>query len=307
MSDRLVDISTAATAVRAELQAAGITVPTAENYLQYRRNLRAGSAADIAEAIARFDGEVEDIVCAGVGCRQLTPSSWSETDGLCIQYAYGGGYVSGSTDEDQMITLPLARETDARVIMVDYRLSPEDPFPAAQQDMQQVYAALMQDYGAQRLVIAGESAGGNQALQVLQYARDQGLDLACCAVLLSPWVDLANQGDSHTVNDQRDPSLNNAWVDSAASLHANGHPLDDPAISPIHADMRDLPPTLITSGSHDLLLSQCLRLAQKLHQAGVICDLRVWEGLWHVFEFYPIPEAEQSITEMAEFIRVQSS
>jgi monoterpene epsilon-lactone hydrolase len=92
-------------------------------------------------------------------------------------------------------------------------------------------------------------------------------------------------------------------VDIAADWHAGGTALEDPGLSPIHGEMRGLPPCIITTGSRDLLLSQALRLAQKLRAAGVECDLRVWDGLWHVFEFYPIPEAELSIAEVADFIR----
>jgi acetyl esterase/lipase len=169
--------------------------------------------------------------------------------------------------------------------------------------MHQVYPALLDKYGAHRLVVSGESAGGNQVLGLLQFARDHGLVLPRCAALFSPWCDLANQGDSHIFNDGRDPTLDNAWVDIAAAWHAGGTPLDDPGLSPIHGEMRGLPPCIITTGSRDLLMSQCLRLAQKLRAAGVECDLRVWDGLWHVFEFYPIPEAELSIAEVADFIR----
>jgi acetyl esterase/lipase len=187
--------------------------------------------------------------------------------------------------------------------MIEYRLSPEYPYPLPQQDMRQVYAALLDQYGAARLIVSGESAGGNQALSLMQHARDSGLALPRCAVLLSPWCDLANQGDSHIFNDARDPTLNNAWVDIAASWHAGDCALDDPGLSPIHGDMHGLPPCIITTGSRDLLLSQCLRLAAGLRAAGVECDLRVWDGLWHVFEFYPIAEAQLSIAEVAAFIR----
>ena len=117
-------------------------------------------------------------------------------------------------------------------------------------------------YGAARIAVSGESAGGNQALGLLHHLRDQGMPLPACAALLSPWCDLANQGDSHDFNDDRDPSLSRPWVDIAAGLHAAGHALDDPGISPLHGDMRGLPPVMITTGSRDLLLSQALRLAQ---------------------------------------------
>ena len=186
--------------------------------------------------------------------------------------------------------------------MVDYRLSPEHPYPEPQRDMRRVYPELLAQYGASRLVVSGESAGGNQALGLLQHILEQQLEMPSCAVLLSPWCDLSNSGDSHVFNYDRDPTLNNAYVDNASSLHANGHPLDDPGISPLYGDMHGLPPCMITSGSRDLLLSQCLRLAQKLRAAGVDCDLRVSEGMWHVFEFYPVPEARESIREIVKFI-----
>jgi monoterpene epsilon-lactone hydrolase len=269
----------------------------------YRDAVLEGFAAYIQAATTAFDGDIETIDIAGISCRQLTPRGWSIERDSCILYAYGGGYVSGSTCEDQIITAPLAQHSGMRIVMVEYRLSPEHPYPLPQQDMRQVYAALLEQYGAARLIISGESAGGNQALSLMQYARDSGLALPRCAALFSPWCDLANQGDSHIFNDSRDPTLNNAYVDVAANLHAGDCPLDDPGLSPIHGDMNGLPPCIITTGSRDLLLSQCLRLAAKLHTASVECDLRVWDGLWHVFEFYPIPEAQLSIAEVAEFIR----
>lgn len=302
MAGRKADMSVEAQQVFAELQASGITLPTAQNCVQYRKDLRDASQTHIESILDQYDVETTQVEVAGVPCRQQTPASWSSQDGICIVYAYGGGYVSGGTYEDQVITIAMASLANARVISVEYRLSPEHPYPAAQQDMSAVYQSLLELYGSTRLVISGESAGGNLALSLLQRVRDQGVALPRCAVLFSPWVDLSNQGDSHIFNDKRDPTLNNAWVDSAADLHADGHALDDAGISPIHGEMQGLPPCIITTGSCDLLLSQCLRLANRLRAVDVDCDLRVWEGLWHVFEYYPIPEARQSIVEVSCFI-----
>ena len=297
------DTSSEATALLAELYRAGLQVPDLDHLDRYRQEVRAGYEEYARKALNAFSGVIEDIEIAGVNCKQLTPTNWSTDRGICMQYAYGGGYVSGSTYEDLIITAPLAQKCNARIVMVDYRLSPEHPYPLPQQDMRQVYPELLAKYGAPRIVIGGESAGGNQALGLLQQMRDSGFDMPRCAVMFSPWCDLGNEGDSHIFNDGRDPTLSNAWVTIAARLHANGQPLDDPDLSPLYGDMTGLPPCIITTGSCDLLLSQCLRLAQKLRAASVECDLRVWEGMWHVFEFYPIPEAEQSIGEVAEFIR----
>jgi len=304
MSRRRADMSLEAATLYQQLCAAGIAVPDRAGLEAYRTAVRDGFAPQIEVAIEAFDGDIEMIEIAGIRCRQLTPPGWNSQQGHCILYAYGGGYVSGSTSEDQLITAPLAQQSGRRIIMVEYRLSPEYPYPLPQQDMRQVYSALLDQYGSARLVVSGESAGGNQVLSLMQDARDRELALPRCAVLFSPWCDLANQGDSHIFNDTRDPTLNNDWVDVAASWHAGDCALDDPGLSPIHGDMRGLPPCIITTGSRDLLLSQCLRLAARLRAAGVECDLRVWDGLWHVFEFYPITEARLSIAEIAEFIRV---
>jgi acetyl esterase/lipase len=303
MTGRKADMSAAAADLYAELQSAGLAVPELDNLEQYRKDVRSGFDDYVQAAVETFQGEIRDIEVAGIPCKQLTPRHWSNADGRCIQYAYGGGYVSGSSYEDLIIAAPLAQLCEARIVMVDYRLSPEHPYPAPQQDMHQVYPELLARYGAARLVVCGESAGANQALGLMQQVRDLGLAMPGCAALFSPWCDLNNQGDSHIFNDGRDPTLSNLWTDIAASLHANGQALDDPGISPLYGDMHDLPPCIITTGSRDLLLSQCLRLAQKMRAAGVTCDLRVNEGMWHVFEFYPIPEARRSIREVADFIK----
>ena len=306
MTERDADISEIARRLRDEMTAAGLPPRAMDNIEQYRKDLVDANTEAVEQAMAGFDGEIESIECSGQACRQLTPSSWSESSGPVILYAYGGGYVSGSAYEDQMITLPLARDANARVVMVDYRLSPEHPYPAAQDDFAAVYPALVETYGESRLVVSGESAGGNNAVHLLQRLRAAGAPMPACAVLLSPWVDLTGQGDSHVFNDNRDPTLNNHWVDVAAAMHAPGQSLQNPGISPLYGKFDGFPPTMITTGSLDLLLSDCLRLAHRLRAAGVSCDLRVWEGLWHVFEFYPIPEAHTSIAEMAEFIKAHA-
>ncbi len=297
------DISAAALELLRELETAGLALPASADLETFRAQVRAGFEPWVEQALAAFDGDIDDIDIDGIGCKQVTPAGWSSEARGCVQYAYGGGFVCGSPYEDLVIAAPLAAASGMRFVLVDYRLSPEHPYPAPQRDMQRVYPALLETYGAARLALAGESAGGNQALALLQHIRDRGLARPRCAVLLSPWCDLANRGDSHQGNNGRDPTLSQAWVELAAKLHAGGHALDDAGISPLYGDLSGLPPLLLTSGSRDLLLSQALRLAQRLRLAGVDCDLRVWEGMWHVFEFYPIPEARQSLDEIAAYLR----
>lgn len=307
MSSGRADISASANELYQRLRDQGIDLPRRESVAQYRLHVRAGFEAYVQRALEGFDGRIDTLEIAGVPCRQLTPAGWSEADGPCLVYAYGGGFVSGSTHEDQIIAAPLSKFSAARVVMVEYALAPECPYPAAREAMRRVYQALAAAHGAKRLVVGGESAGGNLALGLLQQLRDDGLEQPRCAVLLSPWCDLSNQGDSHAFNEGRDPSLNNAWVDIASAWYAADTAVDDPGVSPLCGDLQGLPPIMITSATRDLLLSQCLRLARRLRAAGVDCDLRVWEGLWHVFEFYPVPEADRSLAEMAAFIRAHSA
>lgn len=282
-------------------------IPEVSQLHQYRIDTRKGFETYVQRALGTYPMTIEDVDIGGVGCKQLTPKGWSEKDGRRILYAFGGGAVSGSPYEDLIITLPLAHFAQARVISPDYRLAPEFPYPAALEDMTAAYESLLQSRTEQGLVIAGESAGGNLALALMQKMAARGAALPRCAALMSPWCDLGGAGDSHVFNDNRDPTLNNLWVDTAAALYANGVALDDAGVSPLFADMAGLPPTIITTGSSDLLLSESLRLARKMRAAGVDCDLRVWEGMWHVFEFYnDLPESEQSLIEIADFIRAHS-
>jgi acetyl esterase/lipase len=225
MTGRKADMSAAAADLYAELQSAGLAVPELDNLEQYRKDVRSGFDDYVQAAVETFQGEIRDIEVAGIPCKQLTPRHWSNADGRCIQYAYGGGYVSGSSYEDLIIAAPLAQLCEARIVMVDYRLSPEHPYPAPQQDMHQVYPELLARYGAARLVVCGESAGANQALGLMQQVRDLGLAMPGCAALFSPWCDLNNQGDSHIFNDGRDPTLSNLWTDIAAILPPVGMPM----------------------------------------------------------------------------------
>ncbi|HEY5739206.1 MAG TPA: alpha/beta hydrolase [Gammaproteobacteria bacterium] len=296
-------ISDAAQQLLNQLQRNRISLPERDDLAHYRRDTRARFLPWIERARKAFDGEIKDIEIAGVACRQLTPHDWQQQGGTCIQYAFGGGFFSGGVDEDLVIAAPLAQLSHCRLIMVDYRLSPEHPYPQPQEDMRQVYPVLLDVFGAEHLAVCGESAGGNQVLSLLQHARNNGQLMPACAALLSPWCDLA---DPLADDEGQDPTLDRSWARTAADWHADGQALTDPGISPLYGDMTGLPPTLITSGSRDLLLAMSRRLADKMQSAGVDCELREHEGMWHVFEYYPIPEAEQSLRDIAAYLEART-
>ncbi len=253
-------------------------------------------------ALAKSLGvRTEEGQIGGVPVQWVQPPQ--ETGRGVILYCFGGGYIYGSPSEDLAITARLAAYSGRKVCAIDYPLAPEQPYPAQRDAGLAVYRALLEG-GHGRVAIAGESAGGNLALSIIHTAASAKLPLPVAAGLLSPWCDLTHQGDTIATLDGADPIIDGPSGLVMARAFANGRPLDDPAISPLFAEVpKGFPPTLITSGTRDLLLSDCARLSMKLRQAGVAAELRVFEGMWHVFEYYAdLPEAEASLREIAAFL-----
>lgn len=266
-------------------------------------NLRANTKAFIAPAVERVlkatDVTTRDITINGVPCMEVNPpevtAPWS------ILYGFGGGFIQGSPFEDLTIAAPLCAITGAKLVVPNYRLAPEHPWPAAVDDGYAVYREMAE----RPFAIVGESAGGNLALVLMLRARAEGLPLPRAAALLSPWCDLSNSGDSLNFNNGRDPSLSARGSWQAAQYYAGENAVNDPAISPINGVFDEgFPPFFITTGTRDLHLSQAARLSQVLRRNGVRVDLQVWDGLWHVFEWYDyLPEARCSISQIAAHLK----
>ena len=270
--------------------------------VQVRADIRSEFEPASLRAIERHRVSTEATELAGVPCMVVQPDDGDAN--RTVLYCYGGGYVTGSPFEDLPITAALADHLDAKVIAVSYRLAPEDPFPAARDDGRAVYKYVSETCTPGSWALAGESAGGNMALALLQWAYAQGLELPAGVGLLSPWCDLENQGDSIDFNADRDPTLQPAFLVEAAFAYAGGADLEDPEVSPINGVLAaDMPPAIITTGTRDLLMSQCIRLHRLMCDAGMSADIRVWDGLWHVFEFYDeLPEAAESLRDICEFL-----
>ncbi len=273
---------------------------SADTLERYRAEARAEFLPRGERAVARAGVTVAECEVGGIPCLEIMPPA-AVAPGTVL-YCYGGGYVTGSAREDLIVSAALCRHSGARVVAIDYRLAPEHPFPAAPEDGLAVYRSLCDAPGP--LAIAGESAGGNLALTVMQLARAEGLPLPCAAALLSPWCDLTHGGDSLHANDGRDPTLTRDFVDVAAEMYAGGADRGDPGISPLFADYRpDFPPTLITTGTRDLLMSPSIELARRMRESGMDVTLHVHDGLWHVFEFYDeLPEAAASLDALGAFL-----
>ena len=267
---------------------------------EVRKAQRVAQAPSIALALTKYPVEYRNVEIAGIPCMEVLGTNQQTSDAGTILSFFGGGFMVGSPYEDLPITAALAVKTGARIIAPYYRLAPEHPFPAALDDCSSVARDLA---GRGTYCLAGESAGGNLALSVAQRLRQSGEMMPKAIAALSPASDLNDYGDSGRAD--RDPMLKLAEIADVEAAYLAGQDPANPEISPVFGRFDSaFPPTVITTGTRDFLLSSCVRLARVMREAGAAVDLRVWEGMWHVFEFYPeIPEADASLSEIADYLR----
>lgn len=238
------------------------------------------------------------------------PVEWVSTPGVhagrVVLYLHGGGYVIGSTATHRSLASRLSAACAARLLVVDYRLAPEHPFPAALDDALAVYRwALAEGVAAEEMVLAGDSAGGGLALALGVAIRDAGLPMPACAVCLSPWVDLEGTGGSAAAGAVDDPMVTLAGIQGMAAAYAPGQ-LSAPLASPLYADLSGLPPLLIQVGTREILLDDARRIAAKAEAAGVDVTLQEEEGLIHVFQLFPnVPESERAVARIGDFVARQ--
>lgn len=231
---------------------------------------------------------------AGVRSLVITPQSW---DGKARSlYLFGGGFIQGGPLEDLMISAALSAGSGLQVVSPAYALAPEAPFPAGLQDAIAVARDIRPD------AIAGESAGGNLALSVTRELVTDGIKVSALA-LLSPAADMSPAFDPNDAPD--DPTLYAPLVEAMPGIYAPGADPFDPRLSPLYGSFgADWPACLITTGTRDRFVGQCAQLARAMREAGAIADLRLWDGMWHVFEYYEnIPEAAASLAEIAGFLK----
>jgi len=221
-----------------------------------------------------------------------------------ILYIHGGGFVACSAATHRPITASLARRTGLAVFSADYRLAPENPFPAAIDDVVAVYEWLVRETGGAPTALAGDSAGGGLALSLAIRARDAGLQQPACAVGFSPWTDLAGRGASIRENDGRCAMFRPENIGAFAAAYVGGLSADDPRVSPVYADLRELPPLLLQVGSTELLLDDSRRVHERVLAAGGESRLTVYDDVHHGWQMLGafVPEARSALGEVATFI-----
>ncbi|RBY94973.1 hypothetical protein DQ244_02695 [Blastococcus sp. TBT05-19] len=207
---------------------------------------------------------------------EATPSTGA------VLYLHGGGFTTGSAATHRTLATHLAASSGATVHLLDYRLAPEHPFPAALDDVLAAYRELRgRTDRPERTVLAGDSAGGWLALTAALRLRDEGSPLPAAVALISPLLELS--GDDRRP-DRVDPMLQPAWLARCAADFAPGRDLRSPELSPLAADLTGLPPLVVQVGGDEILLEESVRLAGLARAAGVPVDLRRFDRMWHVFQ-----------------------
>jgi epsilon-lactone hydrolase len=221
-----------------------------------------------------------------------------------VFYLHGGAFVLRFPRTHAGMVGRWCRALGARALMVDYRLAPEHPFPAAPDDCLAAYRWLLaQGIDPANVVFAGDSAGGNLVLVTLQRLKAAGLPLPRCAVLLSPVVDFTLTSRSMIVNEASDPMFTLPGLVVLRRNYAKPQAYTDPGVSPLFGDFTGLPPLLFQAGAIEMLLDESTRAAACAHAAGVAVEFEVWEHMAHVFQALPLPQAAAARERIVAFVR----
>jgi len=237
------------------------------------------------------------------------PGAWvrhrESDDRRIVLYLHGGGYTLGSPKTHRALTSHLAATARCQVLVPDYRLAPEHPYPAALEDALAAYRALLDRYLPGSIALAGDSAGGGLALCTAVALRDAGVPMPAALVLLSPWTDMSLSGSTIDSLDAVDPMLGRAWLQRAGDAYRGNLAPTDPRVSPLNATFDGLPPMLVQVGSDEILLNDSQRLVEKAHAAGLRARLEVEAGYWHDFQVHAgvLDASDAAIRRIAGFLQ----
>ena len=238
------------------------------------------------------------------------PVEWLRPQGTrkdrVILFLHGGGYAVGSIQTHRGLAARLAQWSNTSAVIIDYRLAPEHPFPAALEDAVMAYQMLIgKGYDPGHIALAGDSAGGGLAIATMLAIRDMpGMPMPACCVCFSPWVDLSFSGESAITQADFDPIVRVQEVTEWGSQYAGTYPIEYPLVSPLFAELHGLPPILIQASDKEVLSDDARRLAVKLQEAQVDVHLQLWPELMHVWQLFwrLVPEADDALKAAGSFI-----
>ncbi|MFL5289109.1 MAG: alpha/beta hydrolase [Rhodopila sp.] len=238
------------------------------------------------------------------------PAEWSVSPGADVDrvllYLHGGGFSSGSIVSHRAMVTETGRAAQARTLAIDYRRTPEHPFPAALDDALCAYRWLLaQSVSPERIAVGGDSAGGGLTLALMVALRDRGLPLPACGWCVSPWVDMEARGESYATKAAVDPMISREYIQELAAWYLGGTAPQTPLAAPIHADMTGLPPLLVQVGSAETLLDDAVRIAGRAAAADVRVTLEVWPHMIHAWPLFhqQLTDGRRAIAAAGTFIR----
>lgn len=273
------------------------------------QEMRAAMAAAFSAFPSAGEVKCEPVNANGVKAEWVTANNAAPD--RVILYLHGGGYVMGSIDTHRELVARLSKAAQARGLALDYRLAPENPFPAAVDDSITAYRWLLaQGYKPERIVVAGDSAGGGLAVATLLALRDIGAPAPAAGVCISPWVDFEAEGESMTSRAAQDPLVSREAILNLARMYMGEKgSLREPLAAPINAYLNDLPPLFIQVGNAETLLDDSTRLADSAKGAGVDVTLQIWDEMPHVWHLAApvLPEGQEAIDKIGEFVRQRTA
>ena len=266
----------------------------------------AGTIRNLPGLTERLKVKVEKTTIDGVRAFVVTPQEVApQNANRVLIHMHGGCYVLNGGEAGLPEAMLMAAFGRAKVISVDYRMPPEAYFPAALDDGMTVYKAVLKNTDAKNVAIFGTSAGGALVLEMGLKAKQDGVPMPGAIASGTPMSDVTKVGDTFYTNELVDNVLvsRDGFCDAGVKVYAKGHDLKDPLISPVYGDMAGFPPTILTSGTRDLLLSNTVRVHRKLRQAGIEAALQVFEGQSHAHYLRDdtAPETREVFEEIARF------
>jgi epsilon-lactone hydrolase len=252
----------------------------------------------------RQDARVEHLELGTCMCALVRPEN-SHTDQV-ILHMHGGAFFAGSLETHLPLASELAVRCNARVFLLDYRLAPEHPYPAALEDGMAAYQALLDlDVDPKNITFAGDSAGAAHILAMAVYARNEGVPLPAGLVMISPFVDMTLTSESIHTKSKADPMLSVVPLQRGVQAYCAEELAADPKVSPVFAELEELPPMFIQVGSDEILLDDALLLESRAKEAGVQVSCTVYPGMWHNFQMFSafVEKADKALWAIADFIR----
>jgi monoterpene epsilon-lactone hydrolase len=268
--------------------------------MRLRWDTEAGKLAEPDPSMRTEPFAIGDMHAAWVWCGDIRSAR-------VVLYVHGGGYIQGSIDSYRAMAGRVARGVGGRVLLFDYRLAPEHPFPAALDDVRMAYEWLLSVGNRPGdIAVMGDSAGGGLALATLLKLRDDGRPLPCAGICLSPLADFEGSGDSAKPGVVDDPMIPAAAIPVAGEIYAPGQSRN-PLVSPIFGNFSGVPPLLIFVGTREVLLDDAVRIRNNAERDGVQVKLVVKEGLTHAWPFFgpDLPESAEVFTELGSFLDQQ--